>query len=346
MKWLAVAVAAGIGLWTGGWFYVASISADQIDKVIQSAARFGVTITCENRSIRGFPFRMGLFCDQTGVEAQEQAFVTKAGALRTVALLYKPGNIIAELDGPAEASPVPDAKPIKLDWDSLRASVRLGLSVPQQISLVGLNLEVAIPVLLASSDAAAEPLAAMLKLKSNQGAVHLRPTPESEDRDLDLAFQVRDFKNALASVFPEAGFDVDVDLHLTDGMARAVSGAFDQQIMQFGQDGEIRKVRIASHADPTSQIELSGPFRIDTDGLVTGKMDLSVSNPAGLLDYVSSVDEQAAASVKQIVNAVTAFGQPGKLNGTPSRTVKIDIDKGKMRAGFIPLGEIPPLFGT
>ena len=57
---------------------------------------------CVNLTARGFPFRIGLFCDRVAFEQPSAAMTLSAGAFRSAGQIYDPMRLVAELDGPAK----------------------------------------------------------------------------------------------------------------------------------------------------------------------------------------------------------------------------------------------------
>ena len=49
--------------WSGFWFYVHGRTVAEIDKALAKEAERGRSWTCNNRTVRGFPFRIEVRCD-------------------------------------------------------------------------------------------------------------------------------------------------------------------------------------------------------------------------------------------------------------------------------------------
>ncbi len=112
------------GGYSAGWFYVANRVKKEAEASIASLNRDGVTAECANLDVRGFPFRLGVFCDSVGYGDPGRNIVITAGSLRSAAQVYQPWRVVTELDGPLRTA-VSDLPPLWLDWDKLRASVRI-----------------------------------------------------------------------------------------------------------------------------------------------------------------------------------------------------------------------------
>ena len=65
---LAIAVVLVGALYTGGWFYAASWVKDTVDRQLAASEQGMHSASCSNLTVRGFPFRIGLFCDSVGLD--------------------------------------------------------------------------------------------------------------------------------------------------------------------------------------------------------------------------------------------------------------------------------------
>src|SRR5690606_33845423 len=139
-------------------------------KVIADAWRDGNRIACENSEVRGFPFRLGLHCDSVLFESAQEGISFAAGAFRSAAQVYQPNFLIGELDGEARLH-VSGFAALNLEWERMRASVRLARPLPERISIESHALK-------AFSEAGATSL-----FNASMSEIHMRPNGQA----LDLA---------------------------------------------------------------------------------------------------------------------------------------------------------------
>ena len=62
--WLAIGVIVVIAAYTAGWFYIGGQLEAQTLARIERLKASGRIAACDKPEARGFPFRMGLFCDR------------------------------------------------------------------------------------------------------------------------------------------------------------------------------------------------------------------------------------------------------------------------------------------
>ncbi len=88
-----------------------------------------------------------------------------------------------------------------------------------------------------------------------------------------------------------------------------------------------------------AMISLSGPFSVDDEGRIDADVKLTLVNPQSLAQAGQTMFPEQSGNIPTILFALSAM--PKDANGNP--TMEIAIRKGRMRAGFIPLGRLPSL---
>src|SRR5690606_39363088 len=79
IMWLAIFIVVLFGGYSAAWFYVGGLLQDQVKVVLAEAGKKGVSMECANPTARGYPFRIGLFCDSVGFDNGKGASLS-AGA--------------------------------------------------------------------------------------------------------------------------------------------------------------------------------------------------------------------------------------------------------------------------
>src|ERR687897_740456 len=137
--WLGVFVVVLFGGYSLGWFWLAGRLEAEAKTAITALNRDGVEADCANPTARGYPFRIGLYCDSVAFSDAAKGISLSAGSFRSAGQIYDPMRLVAELDGPASIDSA-KAGAFALTWDNLRASARLSSPLPQRISLEGAGL--------------------------------------------------------------------------------------------------------------------------------------------------------------------------------------------------------------
>ena len=311
--WLGVFVAVVFGLYTAGWFWLASRIESGTQTALDALIDKGIKAECANPKARGYPFRIGLYCDSVAYDQPAENVSVTAGAFRSAGQIYDPMKLVAELDGPAELS-IPGAGMVSLDWSVLRASTRLAKPIPERVSLEGSALKVA-------------PAGGAQVASAETFEGHMRPN----GADLDLAARFGGLMLASEvvdgrSVPPLSG---EADLSVTDGVRLLGDG-------QHGLRGISATVRnLTLRLGDAGSLTVAGPIAVDADGLVDASLQVSLEDPKALAVSLSQVFPEAKKKIDQGLGGLAFLGSKPSL--------PLNISKGDASLGFIRLGKIPPI---
>jgi hypothetical protein len=311
--WLGVFVIVLVAAYTAGWFWLAQKIEGEAARTLARLGERGTKAECVNPEARGYPFRIGLYCDRISVEQPAEAMSLAAGAFRSAGQIYDPMRLVAELDSPATLS-TPQTGPLALQWTNLRASARLADPLPERVSLQAVTLKV--------TAADGKQLVAADSFES-----HMRPN--GADLDLAARFAGLALDPVLVdgrSVPPLSG---EADLSLGDGIRLLDDGARDLR----GRSGVIRTLSLT--LGEQGSLTVSGPFSIDADGLIDATLKVSLHEPRALAASLSQVFPEQADKIRQ------GFAGLSFLGSQPSLPLR--INKGMASLGFIPLGKLPPV---
>lgn len=308
--WLAFAIVAAIGLYTAGWFYAAQRLETAVVQAIGDARGRGAEADCTKAQARGYPFRIGLFCDGIAYSDRRSGIAVSGTGLRSAAQIYQPTRIVGELDrisiGLARAG-------LELDLSDIRYSTHFASPLPEILSVAGTGLSAA--------QIAGDKLAA-----AAEAQIHMRP----RGPDIDFAGTVSALRIEPSTGIPPnlPPIDGEWDLTVNDAIARLRHGSDSLR----GIAGEIRALTARSG---TAGIGLSGPVSVDQDGLVDATLTVAISDPAALVAILRKAFPGMRPQLGQAEVLLTAMGDSPQL--------PLSISKGEMRMGFFSIGRIPPL---
>ena len=344
IKWLAGFVIVLIAGYTALWFFLASKLEEGADQAIAQAALNGTIIECEGQDAGGYPFRLGLFCDETSV-ATATGVEARTGPFRSAAQIYNPGLVISEVDGPLLAT-TPNST-IEAQWDMARASTRFGTS---QLSRGILDLT---DVTMSAHSDSGEPFTA--KIARVLGAVQPNGT------DLDASLDVDGFDPA-----PVNGRDVPpLDL-LVDATVSDAAGALAYENVALeslrGREVTVRSLDVALVGG--GRVAINGALDVDTDGLATGALDVGFSDLSAMVAALSEIVPEYASQLEGVARVldgggsgaggllanVLGRGEPEPAPNAEAETddgldtnVTITLDRGRMKLGVLPIGSLPAL---
>lgn len=318
IKWLGIITAIVFALYSAGWFYIAQEGKRRVDLALANLTRSGTPVNCEQSEIKGFPFRLGLFCNSVNFEQPQKGIAFSAGQLRSAAQVYDPKRAIVELDGPAQLN-LPELEPLVLHWRSLHASVRVAKPLPERVSVEAQALQIAVR----------GPAGADTKIvNADYASGHMR----TEQTNVAFAGEGGgvsiDGAATPGRTIPE--FAASYDLLLNDGVA--VLTIKPQSLR--GLSGTIRQLQIIFKEGGT--LKVTGPIMVDADGLINGELTIVLSDAKKLGQALAKAAPEVSDMITTIMSTVGMANGEGK-----EAKIEVKIRKGRVSTGFFPLGNIP-----
>ena len=318
--WLAVAVVLAVALYTAGWFYAASRLKERVAQELAASEEGMRPASCGNLSVRGFPFRIGVFCDSLAFDDRVSGLSATFGALRSAAQVYRPGHAVIELDGPAQVRVSPDLV-LDADWELMHGSAVAWTDGLDRASLAYDGLK-------GRLNAPSEGL--FIGIAAAHGEKHVRRSGEA----LDVAASLDALALEIAGkALPP--LNVSADMTIADA-ARWLTIEGPPATLPLGVNAELRSLTV--DLGEGNRITLAGPVEIGEDGLVSGALDLAVEGVAAWRDRISQTFPEMAETVDRVAGAIT-----GLSGGQDRASVKLTIRQGTVYLGLFPIAEIPPL---
>lgn len=313
--WLALFIVVLFGGYSIGWFWFAGRAEREVQQQIAQLNRDGVTVDCVKPEIKGFPFRIGLFCDRVEYENTALKISASAGAFRTAAQIYQPMRAVLELDGPLRIT-ARNLPQLQFDWELLHASARIANPLPERLSIEIRKLAGEAEY----SDSAPQPL-----FTAENVQTHLRPNGENIDIAGTFAGLAVDPQVTDGRKLPPLDGSIDGSLNNGVGLVRGGEKSL------RGQSGTIRTMTLTSGGNTGAS--LSGPWSIDADGLLDATLRVTIQNPRELSRILSDAIPEQRQQIETAFAGLAIFGNAPSL---PLRIVK-----GRATLGFIPLGMVP-----
>lgn len=308
------------GAYSAGWKFLANRLEAGATQFVDRINTNGDRASCENISAKGYPFRIGIFCDTVFFERAAAGISMAAGALRSAAQIYRPTLVLSEVDGPARVL-LPNLLPLRLDWETMRTSTRIASPLPELFSLETTKLAATF-----GDGETAEPAA-----RAGGTQLHARPV----GTNLDLATSISQFvlDPALLPGRSVPPADVTTDLTINNGVELLLSGKRSLR----GYSGVLRNFSLLAPGD--TGISLKGAFSVAADGLLDADLVVGIKRPEDFARLLADILPEARS---QIRNALTAFSLTGR-SADGNMELPLRITRGSAAIGFIPLGRIPPL---
>lgn len=316
------------GALAGAWFWAAGKLDETVSTFRETLAGEGKRLSCNGQDVKGFPFRIGLFCDSVSYADPAGAITVSGGPLRSAAQLYQPGHVVAEWDGPVDLA-MPGIAPLTLEWGLLKASSNVALGGLKRVSLVASDLGIA-----ANDGGLKSPLGTIGELE-----LHARPLEEDPAAaDLDFALIIGRWQLAGGMPGTSEPLALELDARLGQAMEWLRSGRDPlAELRRQGGAMEIRNFRIELASG--GMLALRGPLSIGADGFVSGEVTLNADQMEKLVAFAASVFPPLGAMLNE-PNSVLglALGSGGSVSD-----LTITLDRGRAYIGLFEIGRIPRL---
>ena len=312
------------GLVTLGWYWGADRLENLIETRISTIASTGVTVTCNNLEIRGFPFRIGLNCDNTSFDDTKRRIGFTAGELRTTAQIYKPGHVISELDGPLTVTNRHSV--VEANWQSMRASSVFDISNLSRASIEAMSINMATQL-------------ATMKELQNVSAENLQMHVRENENNVDIA--ASGVNIALENAITRSPIHIDdINFFITvhDNMEILKYDRARDSSMLYGSDMTLHDLTIKGKQN--AAVTASGPLSVSDQGIISGDVAITLTNIANLKSTISEVNPALSANFSNIINILSALSpseNPDEIQ------INVKIRNGMAQAGIIPLGRIPAI---
>ncbi|MEN0087439.1 MAG: DUF2125 domain-containing protein [Pseudomonadota bacterium] len=340
VMWFGGSIAFVVVALTGAWFFVASQVGSLVERELEALNTPQQTLTCAGQDIVGFPFRLGLRCEQVEFASEPDGLVVQAGTLLTAAQVYAPRHQIIELKSPVRIE-TPRSFPMVIDWDSARSSVRINSSNALQrfvLEIANVSASTALP------DAPARKLISLTKLFSV--AEPFAFEGQEEANDLRMFVQADAIVPSGITMPP---FNFEGTIALDNGTELLADP--DQWLAALPQLREPIQLEGVTLRTGNMRIELSGRLSVNGAGLLNGTIRMAGQGLEDGLTALQQGIDPRATELKQtldtLVPTILALAQPDADNPNIRNAPPIIIRDGRVVLGLLPLGEIPPLrFGN
>jgi len=320
MRGLLIAIVVVVAGWSAFWWISADLVDAGFDDVIARQAAEGTTITCGNRSIGGWPFKIRVACAPLEIARPDGSRLSLKAA-RAVALIYQPQHIIAEADGPATINPLGLTPDGRAEWKLAQASIKLGVEDPHAVSVALENPHL---------DGFAA-LGLNADLTSKVLEAHTRYVGEGANRRRDVALVAKELSPG------DDGFPLDGEVLIRLADPERAGGT---PLMLTAEPRELTIER-ATLTDGTTRLSVSGTLTADAATGVNGELDLIVEDPDHLAPLLARLLPPDSPLAKSIAGAVSGFGKRSEVAGKTQVELPVKVVDGAVSLGIIPLGRIP-----
>ncbi|MHA7775806.1 DUF2125 domain-containing protein [Roseibium sp. M-1] len=328
---LVAAIVLAIVGWSAAWAYGRSVLEEEINRQMIRLEAQGLKVTCTDLAIAGYPFRFEVRCD--GLQSADRwGAGGSLGGIAAVALIYNPWHVILEAGSPASLTVPVNGIAGDLTWETARASVKF--------SSTALGTLVAV---IEKPEAAFETEVSAGLFAAEKTELHLRAVPDAPET-LEGFLTVEDL--ALKSL-PELQQTISLRGHTRIEGGTALLAGTNLASLVFARGEVPIQLVLLETIVGDGRLVASGDLVLAGDGLLTGSLKLDIGNADKLLQTLKPLlprDERTYSLLENIVKSLEPAAT--EVDGIKTITLPVAIDRGLVRVGFLPVGQIPPLFAA
>ncbi|MEM1377433.1 MAG: DUF2125 domain-containing protein [Pseudomonadota bacterium] len=304
IKWLMGAIFAFAAVYSAAWFYAASEVDSRVADEIDGLQAQGVSVNCADRDVRGYPFRMGVFCSDFDAEIESGQVSINGGQLRSAAQVYDPRRLLVEVDAPLRIT-TPNQQ-FRLDYDVGQAVIEARDAGQRAGSVEFVDGALSDGQVTARWD---------------------RLTVFSRESDGNLEIAVQSVALGLDTV-PLPALAIDLD-------AAIENASYDDNQLR-GRSGSLRRLTVRLGEDRGLIVE--GPFNVSDAGLLNANLSARFVDIDGIVSDLEATSPQIAAALQGMFATRPRTGEKGD-----EVEMELVIKDGQIRLGFFTF-EVFPAF--
>jgi len=356
-SWIIVIVGLVAALYSGIWLIIGQIIYNHVEAQLhqlnaQGQLIGGQLVNCENLRQSGYPLRIGLGCDKLHWQDRSNSFMMRTGRVVATAPVYAPSWRSVEITAPMQLEQEGFGS-IEALWQELIIDADFVTGSPRDLDMRIEDLQLQFRA--ANSD----PVHDRTSLSADFVHFRLNIMPNTDIKaQAPAAPSLPSSLHAPLSLHAKASFDaLRLLLPASDTMGQlpAISSEIDFRLdnitappsqiesqpdwpeMLREKSGRVEKLDV--HFLSGGGVRINGDFTISSTGKVSADLSLAVRQQTSLLRSLRSFLPHQSGNLESLFFALNAM--PKNEQGEP--LITINIDEGRVRAGFIPLGTLPPL---
>lgn len=336
---LAVVVVGG---WTGAWFWIRGQIANNLDLTLAQFAQVGIEVTCPNRRMGGWPFRIDVSCEAPTVRIPTRGVAVDLARLSVTGLVYRPDVYIAEAVGPLTVRRGTESG--EATWGTLRASLALANNSLQRFSMESRDFQGRLQLAgqpeqgihLAAGETHLMPAIARAPVAASAAAASTAPAPGPDDYRIAVSAERAETTLGGARLLP-APVDLTLEAATTDLPGQTLDP---RDLAAAGTGLDLQHIRVG-----LGDIVFGGAGRLDIGP--TGGLDGVIEvQPVQGAPVTTTPPPPAPASLKAAVaGAMLMFGtNQSSRTGLTGQRLDVVIDDGVVKVGRMTLARLRPLF--
>ncbi|WP_413989901.1 DUF2125 domain-containing protein [Labrys okinawensis] len=325
--------------WSGFWWYATSRVSTEMDRFIAKQAELGRQISCDQRSVGGYPFRIEVHCASPKVEGNRagKAFSANLGEINAVAQVYQPNKVLLEAKSPMVlVDKDGDGVTVTSNWTSAEASASIWTSGPQ-------NADMVIKGLTTTVDRGGQ-TQTMFDTANVEAHIRLAEGANAAPGAYDLAADVDAKAVAPVDLFLGASSPLSATFRGTITRIDLQPMPMEDRLRDWAENGGTLTITQAQLNRGPSSVKASGMVGLETSGHPSGDLVVALSGVPELADTLKQSGRVPASLTSLLGVGLSMLGKPTNIDGKAAVEVPVKVANGKVNIGAFPAGKVPKLF--
>jgi len=346
---LVVVLAVG---WSIYWLVASTKAKEVLDQVLAQQKAKGLTVTCGDRQIVGYPFKFLLICDKLKIVRETTTRQTSltAARLSVVVMAYNFNHIIGEVSGPFEIttgrkrSPGATVVEVRKLFYGTAKTVKSSLILENRVLKESIVIVRGLSGTLVDYSNKSGPQNIATDLK--EAIVRIRSAGDTSkpDGDYEMASVIKDLflVGGSANIQSDKGARLDdfkVRMTLTNAPYRLTGKPLDWLRIWKANDGEARIAELSATSGPV-KIKGSGKFNLDDLGRAQGVLNTKMT---GLDSFVKELVSGGRIRKQDAELGLAAINLLGNAGGGGVK-IALRAQKGNVYFGPFQIAVLKPLF--
>ncbi len=320
-------------LWVGYWFAAQTIARAAIDRVTERPVAGG-RFACAGENLGGFPLRLDFGCTHArfgdGSQGAGERLSAALGGVQASAPLYLPGHVEATLTSPFVVNAPLSGIAITTAWADANTSATAGLDGLKSAAATFHSLDFS---------TAGGPVLPVKALTADLAEASVTPTGGNAYRFSATAHGLKVVRRD-GREFPVIDGDAVITVLDFGGSLGTDPRAKLRAWARAGGTAHIDRLRFAAGG---AVADADGQLTIASDGLISGTLNVRLSNPDAFVALAEAIKPGAAKEAGKILAVVSALTVPVDTPDGPARQTTLVIRNGLVAIGILPVGMIPPI---
>ena len=316
--------------WSGFWYYGYTTTQSIIDKIVAREVNGQKVMSCEDQSLGGYPLRLALECSSYSVVDPGSGWHVTGGPLQVYWQIHEPGQASISTSAPMHI----EQTGLGQSFDVTGSQIKSSVLVTPANGVRAISFEADDATLAAARGSGmGQPLGT---IKADRLEFQASPADQAAG-DLDLTFKASELSIEQVPIL-----NGEMKLTAIDGLAALMQDRRDPTGLWLRQSGQIRNIDGWLEVGQKT-LKLKGDIAFNQAGLANGTLKLRILNPTIDAATIKSTLSAKRDGFNGPLTGLQLMGKPVKDGDLVGSEVKITLVNGAIKAGFLPLGTLPPL---